>query len=450
MTASSISEPIVFRDADRRVWIMIAVVFTVALIIRLACFTGLIASDDLGYAEYAQQISQGTYNLEPHHYAIRYGVLVPLAAVYRLFGVHEWTTVILPVISSSLAAALVAMFAARFSGHAEAWIASLLMATFPVDVRYASVLVPEAFLAALLLAGASLFVLAETQESIIFGLTAGFVLGLSYLTKEPGAFVAVAFIVFALLRKQWRLALAVASGMALVVAAEMAWYLSQSGDLLFRLHAMGIHNSSPMVLAANEKLSYRLWKSYPRMMLVPSIDFGLHSLLALGLASVALFWERCTKTVLMLLWASVPFLYLNFGTSSFRSYLVLPAAPRYIGLVYPPLFVLASVVLVRWVGHQIKRKIMVGATVTLVCIVGIACAATTRQTGYRTEHVKHLRMIAEVARRDRSRICKFAGPDGTEWRQVLEIIGRDRLGCDGPSVLQILPDQRGLPITTRR
>jgi 4-amino-4-deoxy-L-arabinose transferase-like glycosyltransferase len=150
--------------------ILIAAIFTAATVIRLACFTGLIASDDLGYVIYAQQISQGTYRLEPHHYAIRYGVIVPVAMLYRLFGIHEWTTVALPLVCSSLAAVFTAVLSARLSGLRAAWVAGMLMATFPVDVRYASVLVPEPILQAILLMAALLFLLAERQNSGILGL----------------------------------------------------------------------------------------------------------------------------------------------------------------------------------------------------------------------------------------------------------------------------------------
>jgi 4-amino-4-deoxy-L-arabinose transferase-like glycosyltransferase len=151
----------------RTFWIMMAVMFTLALAVRLACFTGLIASDDLGYSRYAQQISQGTYLLEPHHYAIRYGVILPVGLVYRVFGVSEWTTVLLPIIGSSLAPALLAALAARISGQGAAWIAGLLLATFPVAIRYASVLVPEPLLETLLLIGVLLFLFAETTNSTI-------------------------------------------------------------------------------------------------------------------------------------------------------------------------------------------------------------------------------------------------------------------------------------------
>lgn len=342
MTGSIPSEPLIGAEKDRPLGTMMAALFAIALVIRLACFTGLIASDDLGYAKYAQEIAQGSYRLEAHHYALRYGVIVPLAAVYRLFGVHEWTTVLLPVVSSSLGPALVGMLAAMLSGVRAGWIAGLGLATFPVAVRYGSVLVPEPSLETLLLAGVLLFLVAEARDSVVRGVTAGFVLGISYLTKEPGAFVAMAVLLYALLRRPWRLAFAVAVGAAFVVGAELAWYQSRTGDAFFRVHVMAVHNRSAIAVAVNENLPYRLWKLYPRMMLVPSVDSGLHSLMAIALSAMAWLWQRSAKTLFLSLWAALPWLYLNFGTSSFQFYWALPAAPRYIGLVYAPLLVLSA------------------------------------------------------------------------------------------------------------
>jgi 4-amino-4-deoxy-L-arabinose transferase-like glycosyltransferase len=427
---------------------MAAAVFAIALGIRLACFTGLIADDDMGYANYARQISEGTYQLEPHHFALRYGVIVPVGVFYRLFGLSEWTTVILPLICSSLAAVFAALLAGRLSGLVGAWVAGLLMATSPVEVRYASVLLPEPVLQAVLLAGALLFLFAERRNSIILGLAAGIFFGLAYLTKEPGAFVAVAFFAFALLRRQWRVAFSLAAGVAPVLAGELAWYWSQSGDLLFRLHAMADHNRTPMAVDANELLSYRLLKAYPRMMLIPNIHFGLHSLIPLGLAAVALLRRTFSKEVwLLLLWAILPFLYLNFGTTSFSHYWVLPVAPRYIALVYPPLFVLTAIVLSGWACNGATQRRWVSMTVVVMSIVGISCAAATRGTGYHIEHVRRLKEIAIVARRHNDQICEFSGSDGVVWKRVLQIVAPDRIGCLGSLVLQLLPDLNGLPIS---
>jgi len=427
---------------------MMAVLFALALIIRLACYTGLIASDDLGYSQFAQQIAHGTYRLEPHHYAIRYGVIVPVGVIYGLFGIHEWTTVILPLLSSALAPALLALLAWKLWGRGAAWIAGLLLATFPVDIRFASVLVPEPLFETMLLAGVLLFVFAEHRSSRILALLAGVVLAISYLTKEPGAFVVMALFGFAVLTRRWLLALWFAAGAALAVASEVVWYWSQSGDLLFRFHAMAIHNASGMAVAANENLSYRLWKAYPHMMLVPGLHFGLHSLLALGLAAVAL-WRRSVKILLLVLWAALPFLYLNFGTTSFKHYWALPEAPRYIALIYAPLFLMAAMVLAGWAATPMKRS-AAAALVAIVCLLGVGCAFRTRGTGYQTEHVRRLREIIAATHQQGRQICEFTGPFDTAWRQVVVLLAPDQLGCNGSSPLQVVPDASGLPSIAQR
>src|ERR1043166_1008361 len=199
-------------------------VFTIALVIRLFCFTGLIASDDLDYANHARQISQGTYGLQSYTSAVRYGVIIPVAAFYSLFGVHEWTTVAAPLIASSVAAMLLVLIAAQLGGGAVALIGGLLAATFPVDVRYASILVPEPFLQAILLTAALLFVIADKRNSGSLGICVGISLGFAYLTKEPAVFVLAAFIAYALWSRRWRLVCAVATGFALVLAVETICY----------------------------------------------------------------------------------------------------------------------------------------------------------------------------------------------------------------------------------
>jgi 4-amino-4-deoxy-L-arabinose transferase-like glycosyltransferase len=425
-------------------------ILTLALTIRLACYTGLIGSDDLDYAGYARQIAQHSYRLESYHPAVRYGLLLPVALVYRLFGVHEWTTVAVPLISSSLAAMLTALVAAELSGLSAGWISGLLMATFPLDVRYGSVLVPEPLLQVILVSGALLFVLAHRRNSVFLGAAAGFSFGISYLVKEPGIFFAIAFAVFALLQREWRLASSLLAGMALVIAAEMVWYWSQSGDLLFRLHALAIHNNDRTDNAlreANEHLSYRLWQAYPRMMLRPNIDFGLHSLFALVLSAVAfLSWPSSKPVQLLLLWAALPFLYLNFGSSSLGFYWAIPALPRYITPIYPPLFIAAALAIVNAAKNDRVRRWLAGMATAAMCVVGVYCAITTRGTEYRTEHVRRLKEIAAVTLRDNSHICEFPMADGRRWRQVLQVIAPDRIGCSGATDLRLVPDSNGLPI----
>jgi hypothetical protein len=71
VTGAILSEARIRKDAVPAAWVMLAVVFTAALVIRLACFTGLIASDDSGYARYAQQNRSGDRRYNPRCGALR-------------------------------------------------------------------------------------------------------------------------------------------------------------------------------------------------------------------------------------------------------------------------------------------------------------------------------------------------------------------------------------------
>ncbi|HLH03987.1 MAG TPA: glycosyltransferase family 39 protein [Bryobacteraceae bacterium] len=175
------------RNVRRAVWSFATLLIALSALFEFASYTGLIASDDLGYSHYAGQIAAGTYRLVHHHYAIRYGLLLPVAAVYRLFGVHEWTTVIIPLAASILTPFLLAVLCVEITERRVAAIAGLLMATFAVAIRYGSILVPEPVLLAALLAAAIAFVHAQKSRSAGWALVAGILFGLAYLTKEPGA-----------------------------------------------------------------------------------------------------------------------------------------------------------------------------------------------------------------------------------------------------------------------
>jgi 4-amino-4-deoxy-L-arabinose transferase-like glycosyltransferase len=434
------------RENVRAPWLTLLLVFVVSLSTRLICFTGLVGSDDIFYSIYAERIAEGTYRLEPHHMAIRYGVILPLAAIYKVFGIHEWSTVALPLLASSLAPVLAALVGFQLSGATATWVAGLLLATFPVDARYATILVPESMLQSAVLAAAIVYLVAEARQSVTLGIVSGILLGLAYLIKEPGAFVVTAFVIFAFAQRRWSLGLAVAGGAALVLAAELTWYWVVTQDLLFRTDAMVIHNRQPEVIVANEHLIYRLFQAYPRLMLLPNMDFGLHSLLAGAACVLALVSDRSYRTVFLLLWATVPLLYLNFGTSSFQRFWALPVSPRYVSLIYPPLFVLTGIIVADMIRLQAKKLVAV-ILLPLVCSVGIACAFATRGTGYRINDVHNLRDIVGVARESGQQVCEITGPRSKRWRQTLLILAPDVIGCSATQLLGVAPNASGLPVS---
>jgi hypothetical protein len=208
---------------------------------------------------------------------------------------------------------------------------------------------------------------------------------------------------------------------------------------------MAVHNGSEAALEANANLSWRLWKAYPRMMIVPNVDFGLHSTFALLLAGVTVFRERMKGDVLLFaLWAVVPFLYLDFGSSSFTHYWALPLAPRYIDLIYPPLFILAAMCLVRWWSRRRDlRWATIGAT-AVVSVVGIVAARSTMATGHGTETVRRLKTISSTARTQHRPVC-VTPADSASWLQILRLLDAE-LSCGSQGAVRLRMDSSGKPL----
>jgi 4-amino-4-deoxy-L-arabinose transferase-like glycosyltransferase len=422
--------------------------FVAALLIRLCSYTGLIASDDLGYSHFARQISNGSYHLFPHHYAIRYGIILPLALLYHLFGVHEWTTVFLPILGSAIAPPLLLPITYRlFPDCGVPWIAGILLATFPVDTHYGSIMVPEPVLQALTVVCLLLLLEAKRLGNSILGMLAGVGLGLSYLTKEPGLIVGGAFLLVLISARHFKLAVAVLAGMLLVISGECIWYVTQSGDLLFRTHALAIHNRSPEVIADNADLWYRLIKGYPRMILIPNIDFGLHSIFALICTAVALIVPRIRKqpgVFLAVCWALLPFLYLDFGSSSLTSYVALPMSPRYIAISYAPLFCISAMIVWMVSGKDLLLKVGTYAVVGAVSLVGLLCGLETSGTGYRSAEVRAAKQIIAVGGNISKVVCASSPSEQIRCADLAAILERPVSGSAFTYIKRALREPQAL------
>jgi len=434
-----------FRS-DRVNLVLFFSICVAGFLMRLACTTGLIGSDDLAYAHFARLIAGFQYVPESIHYALRFGLTIPQAVIYRLLGVHEWTTFVLPLLASAASVPLLMIVGARLVGPRAALLAGVLLASFTVSLRYATILVPEPVTGFYILLALLLYLESDSRRPLLLALSAGLILGLAYLTKESAAFVGLAVFLDAVLRRKWSAACCMAGGALAIVAIEHAYYLAATGDLLFRMHAMKIHEQSAMVLGANQNLSYRLIKSYPRMMLIPSRDFGVHSIFV-AIALLSLLRWRPPRAQLLLLWATVPLLYLNFGSSSLTHFTALPVADRYIEFIYVPLFVLVGAVL----DHSMERRPWsarpILACVAMVVAGGLWCGYATRQSGWRINDVAILRQIANNVRQKQINTVRFVGDSDGRWKEEMEILAPSLRIVSGSAEadLAIGPDATGLP-----
>jgi hypothetical protein len=428
-----------------------------ALALRLASFTGLIGSDDLRYARYARAVMEGHYaqtliessQYERIHHGLRYGIILPLAAVYRVFGVSEWSTVMLPLLASTASVLLLAAIARRLFDSRVALIAALLYATFPMQLRLASILVPEPIAECFVLLAVLAYLHGREHERSAAWLAAGAMIGAAYLAKETAVFVGASLVLHAAWERRWRGAILVGLGLTALIAAEHAYYLFGQGDIFFRTHSTHIE---PNFHRGPSRFSWTILMSlffvpYAKIMLVPGVNFGLHSLVCLILAAAALTQKPRRSYALLLLWAAIPWLYLTFGSSSLQTYSLLPREPRYIEFTYPPLIILSAITL----KHAFERRLAVrrcaAVLLGIVMLTGVASALATRGHIARAEEMTLLREIARAAGNEaRERIYT----EERRWHGGLTVFNASLVTSSADTAtLLVVPDALGFP-TVRR
>ena len=148
------------------------------------------------------------------------------------------------VVSSAALVALLGVIGRHLLGTTAGVVAALLLATSPVHLRYATILVPEPMLEVLMLAGIWVYVRYLTHAAVKWSVVSGALLAMAYLAKESAAFVVPAVLIHAASRREWRRAASVMAGVLLIVAMEHAYDIAATGDPLFRLHALAGHNRS--------------------------------------------------------------------------------------------------------------------------------------------------------------------------------------------------------------
>ena len=372
-------------DLLTRPWIGLMAILAVGLVLRLVFFTGIVGSDDLTYCFDAYALFSGTYReyllLHPTPGHLRTGLLIPVALFFSLFGVSELSSVLYPLLCSLGNIVLIFYLGRMLFDQRVGFLAASLYAVFPLEVVFATQLLPDlpmSFFMGLCI----LFFLKGERSSAGPGTwanyaLAGVFLGAGYLVKVTAVpllvlFLVVYLVVYALLRLRFRVEyLLVPAGLLLVLLCEMTFFYWQSGDPLLRLHSMlGTASSTPdpdfLAKAGLSVVWYRNLFVYIREMSDPAGLFGLFSWGAI-LAASYLLYRRVRSAAIPALWAGVMFLYLCFGTLSFSAYIFLPASARYLLPMTIPSLLLLSAAL-RQLSIPGRRVLVPGVLALLVLL----------------------------------------------------------------------------------
>jgi 4-amino-4-deoxy-L-arabinose transferase-like glycosyltransferase len=230
------------RPASRGDWQALVVLLAVALLVRLVVFIGYQGHDDRSYIAFAWMFAHGgdfAMRGIADPWTGRMLAWLPSALYIRLFGDSEWVLVLHSLLCSLGSVAIAFGVVRQFHGRHAALVAAGMMAVLPIDVLYGTRAFGDQGTGTLCVATLACFLMTLHTRSSRWALGTGLAWGLAYLSKETAMLMLVPFLLVLWMRRDmpWRLVGIAASGLALVVAFELLFWLFQTGDALYRWHA---------------------------------------------------------------------------------------------------------------------------------------------------------------------------------------------------------------------
>ena len=239
--------------------ILVGLLILVSLLVLNWRWVGYQGHDDASYAAAAMQWARESNPLGTTHWALRYTLVLPIAAVISLLGPSVWalTVVNLACFAAFLVIGYIAM--RHWFGVSAAvcvTLINILVPQFSVQATYANPDLPEMVL---VFAAFWMLMLARQRggpPALLFA--TGVVAGIGFLTRETAIAVVPLFGLIFVFRPGFpRLRyLLIGLGFAVIVGAQFGYFAARTGDPFYRIKISNTHDNvdrASKVEAANQK-----------------------------------------------------------------------------------------------------------------------------------------------------------------------------------------------------
>ncbi|MBI4578913.1 MAG: glycosyltransferase family 39 protein [Planctomycetes bacterium] len=355
--------------------LILAAVLALALLISTFFYSGYFASDDASYL-YGIKAVCGESRLVPSNLGgVRLGVTAPAALVYRFAHASIFATIASFLIYPPLMALVAYWMGRRIHSVTTGLVAAFLVATCPIVYCFAGAILPDnpmSFWAGLSLLAATGAIIAghredprPAREAVGF-LAAGLLLGLAYMAKETALILVVPLALAGILAgprfsigRLGSLAVLFVMGFAAALLLEAVCLRQIAGVWFWRL---ATSQDAAVMTAFRAKAEQQGWQVSARLGALAS---ELRPLLGAPsvwlLAALPLYpiltraGEGRRKAALVLLATFIwTFLYLTFGSASFKRYQPPTIQARYYALCVVPFAVMVAQVLT-WATERLAR-----------------------------------------------------------------------------------------------
>jgi 4-amino-4-deoxy-L-arabinose transferase-like glycosyltransferase len=220
---------------ERRHRIALGAILAAAAVLPCIFFLGPRTVDHFLHAEAAFRMVHGGYRPSPWPQSMRYGILLPLAALQELLGVRPASAAVLTIAASVLHVFASYSLARLLFSPDAGIVAAALVTLIPVETIQATLLYPDLLLSALSAWGLTLMLkLSKVDRPDPRAvLAAGAVFATAYLVKQTVALPLLFLAGWILLRRKWRL-IPAAAPVVVAIVAECLVIGRLTGDPFYR------------------------------------------------------------------------------------------------------------------------------------------------------------------------------------------------------------------------
>ena len=325
-----------------------------------AYIIGAIRINDNGIREYLLTLS--------NIYENRISVVLPLALILRLFGLSEFTVMLLPLFYAVGTIIVVYILGKQLFDVVAGLLAALLVATIPLDVFYSTAVLPDSIIPFYVGLTLLCFTLGQKKDNHLFYLLSGFFLFCAFQARATSGVLIFPLLLIAWWsskRNLWSFLLPICTFLALLIIYwGILWLVSD--DFFLHLKLLTMDASAEKYVGTGELLGH--FKSIFRV----NNEFGLLYLITFPALLVALYKVGNDEAYRLPVITFVAlYLYFEFGSTTLTSYQPIWKLSRFLTILSVPVsLIIASVtIFIFSISHRWLRLAIFALLTTHILLV---------------------------------------------------------------------------------
>ena len=349
-----------------------------AFLLRLVTFMGISEGDDLSYTLLAHKFAEGDFSAN-FIFDIRWVVFVPVALLYKIFGINDITSLAPTFIYGISSIWLAYKIVEDETDRLTASVATLFYLTFPIILIYANFLQVAPSLEFFTLLTVYSFKRGIKSDKFQWFILGGFAIGGIFFARTTGLFIAPLASFYVWYKKGFNrktvawIALAAVCSLVLPALQGLV-YLKVHGDFFHHIEISrkGVEYMDRMFDVDPKDLFFYVRTMFTTGNFANWKMFGFNGYFiaaALLACTVKLCMKKSGKEILFLIWFLSYFLFMTFAPTSFSPYTTLIRNIRYSIIFVLPVCAVYAILLVDLLRNNTKILPMVSLLIILFIAV---------------------------------------------------------------------------------